>query len=365
MSTKKTLLTGAGGYLGARTAKRLLETTDEELVLWIHAADAEEARAKAAPLARSLAAFEGRLSFAHGELGGPAPFASVDARTIGRIVHAAAVTRFNVDAALADAVNVGGARKAFAFAERCPSLESLTYVSTLYVAGLRSGVVDEALSPEPPAFANHYERSKWASERLLAREHAGLPWRIARIATVISDDDSGRVTQYNAVHNTLKLFFYGLISLVPGLETTPLYFVTGDFATEAIVAISRSAEERSVYHVAHARKESLALDELITIAFESFNQNESFRTRRVLKPLYVNAESFDELVDGIEGFGGDVVKQALQSVAPFARQLFAAKDFTNDRMARLLPGQRAPDPRLLAEAMCRSLVRTKWGKERE
>jgi hypothetical protein len=83
----------------------------------------------------------------------------------------------------------------------------------------------------------------------------------------------------------------------------------------------------------------------------------------VLKPLYVNAESFDELVDGIEGFGGDVVKQALQSVAPFARQLFAAKEFANDRLVRLLPGHRAPDPRTLAEAMCRALVRTKWGKE--
>jgi nucleoside-diphosphate-sugar epimerase len=363
MSPRKILVTGAGGYLGARTAKRLLETSDDEVVLWIHAGSIEEARTKAAPIARLLSAFEGRIAFSHGELAAAEPFASVDPRAIGAIVHAAAVTRFNVEASVADEVNLGGAEKAFAFAERCPSLDHLTYVSTAYVAGLRTGAIAEALSVDAPPFANHYERSKWESERALAERHASLPWRIARVATVISDDERGGVTQYNAVHNTLKLFYYGLVSLVPGLGDTPLYFVTGDFVAEALAAIVRGSEPRAVYLVAHARSESLTLDELISLAFEAFETSESFRSRRVLKPLYVNAESFEALVDGIEGFGGDVVKQALRSVAPFARQLFASKDFANARLRTVMPDYHAPDPRALARAVCGALVRTRWGKD--
>jgi nucleoside-diphosphate-sugar epimerase len=363
MSARKILVTGAGGYLGARTARRLLETGDDEVVLWIHADGIEEARAKAAPLARLLAPFEGRIGFAHGELTAPEPFASVNPRAIRAIVHAAAVTRFNVEASVADEVNVGGAEKAFAFAERCPSLDHVTCVSTAYVAGLRTGVIEEAPSVGTPSFANHYERSKWEAERALAETHPSLPWRIARVATVISDDESGHVTQYNAVHNTLKLFYYGLISLVPGLEDTPLYFVTGDFVAGALAAIVRGSEARGVYHVTHGRDESLTLDDLIALAFETFETSESFRARRVLKPLYVNAESFEALVEGIEGFGGDVVKQALESVAPFARQLFASKDFANSRLRAVMPAYRAPDPRALARAVCSSLVRTRWGKD--
>ena len=32
-----TLITGGGGYIGARIARRLLDTSDDELILWTHA----------------------------------------------------------------------------------------------------------------------------------------------------------------------------------------------------------------------------------------------------------------------------------------------------------------------------------------
>ena len=43
---------------------------------------------------------------------------------------------------------------------------------------------------------------------------------------MIADDASGAVTQQNAFHNTLKLFYYGLLALMPGACDTPLYFIT-------------------------------------------------------------------------------------------------------------------------------------------
>jgi thioester reductase-like protein len=362
MSANRVLITGAGGYLGERTAKRLLETTDREVILWVHAEDDAEARAKVEALAPSFEAFGGRVSFANGELGADEPFATIDPRTVCGLIHGAAVTRFNVDAETADRVNVAGAEKAFRFAERCHALDQVTYVSTVYASGLCEGAVREEAFDASVGFANHYERSKNAAERILQTAYGHLPWRIARVATVIADDEGGRVTQYNAVHNTLKLFYYGLISLVPGRAETPLYFVTGDFVVNALVDLWSSSERHAIYHLSHGRDESVTLDQLVTLAFDVFQRNDSFRARRVLKPLYVDAVSFDALVDGIDAFGGDVLKQALQSVSPFARQLFVAKELKNDRLRAATTAYRAPDVDALVRATCEHLVRTKWGK---
>jgi hypothetical protein len=267
-----------------------------------------------------------------------------------------------VEKEIADRVNLGGAEKVFRFASSCPALERLTYVSTVYASGLRAGVIPEETFTEASGFANHYERSKFESERLLVTRFAHLPWQIARVATVIADDDRGVVTQQNAVHNTLKLFFYGLMSLVPGRADTPLYLVTGDFVASALAEVVLRGAARSIHHVVHRREESLTLDDVVSIAFDVFGENEPFRTRRILKPLYADAESFDILVEGLDSFGGDVLRQALGSVAPFARQLFVHKDFQNDRLRAGVSSYRAPDARGLVRATCRELVRTRWGK---
>jgi thioester reductase-like protein len=359
----KTLITGVTGYVGARLAERLLATTDDDVILWVHAADIAEARAKVAKLAPRFAAHEARLTWAHGELGADAPFADVDANGVRAVVHAAAVTRFNVDEATAQRVNTEGAAKVFDFAARCPRLEDLTYVSTAYAAGLAEGPLREVRFDDAAGFANHYERSKFRAEEILFDRFGGLPSRVARVATIIADDAGGVVTQQNAVHNTLKLFFHGLISLVPGKTDTPLYFVTGEEVVEALTKLVGGRGPRGVFHLAHRREESLTLDELIDIAFATFAEDAQFVNRRVLKPLYTDAESFDMLVDGLDAFGGDVLKQAVTSVAPFARQLFVTKEF-DDTRAREHAGWRADDPRALTRATCAWLVKTRWGKNR-
>jgi nucleoside-diphosphate-sugar epimerase len=275
-------------------------------------------------------------------------------------VHAAAATRFNIDEATA-AVNAEGSRRLLAFARGCRRLADVTLLSSIYASGLRAGAVLEAPLDASEGFSNHYERSKWASEQVLLGEFAALPWRIARVATVIADDDGGHVTQQNAFHNTLKLFHYGLLSVVPGTPETPLYFVTGDFVVGALVHLAGRAPVRDIVHLAHARAESATLGDLVDTAFDVFAEGAEFRKRRVLRPLY--ADAFDLLADGVRGFAGGVVTQAVSSVTPFARQLFVAKDVRNDRLRAALPGYAAPDPRRLIASACRHLVATRWGRD--
>jgi len=180
---------------------------------------------------------------------------------------------------------------------------------------------------------------------------------------VIADSNDGHVSQFNAFHNTLKLFYYGLLSLIPGKEEAPVYFVTGEFVADAIFDLMNNSEDRAIYNVSHTESESLELGELIDIAFEAFDRGDDFRARRILRPLFSDAESFDLLAEGMNSFGGGIVNQAVSSVAPFAKQLFIHKRIINDNVVAGVEHYSPPEMRQLIRNTCDYLVRTKWGKQ--
>jgi len=353
------LVTGGDGYLGRRLARALLEE-GRQVLLWVHARDAAGLEARRAAAAE-LGGYGTRLAWAGGDLRDEDPFSQLEPAQVRAIVHGAAVVRFNVDAETADRVNVGGTAKLIAFAQRCPRLEFCGLLSTLYASGLAEGVVAEALLPRP-AFANHYERSKWEAEQLLAR-HPDLPWRILRVATALADDAGGRVGQHNAVHHTLQLLYYGLVSTLPGRPETPLYFVTGDFAASATHRLLGASEPRQVYHLAHRREQALTLGRFLELAWEAFEADASFRRRRLLRPLWMDETAFGLLSGAITSFSAGVVSQAVASMAPFAPQLFREKQIGNDRLVRALGEDPAHDSTALARATLAHLVRTRWGRE--
>ncbi len=333
------LITGAGGYVGRLVARRY-EEAGEEVV---------------------------RHGRAAGDLAGPDPFASVDERQRARItaiVHSAAITRFDVGRDTAGAVNVDGTAKVLDLARRCPRLESLGILSTVYSTGLKAGAIAEQLYGDEDGFANDYEWSKWRAEQVVGNSGADdLPWRILRVATVIADDASGAVTQHNAFHETLKLWFHGLLPLVPGDAATPLYLVTGDFVADAVLAVMGAADAGGVYHVAHGAADSLTLGQAVDVVSGAFEEVDAFRRRRVLRPLLGDEESFELLASGVSAFGGGLVRQALQSVVPFARQLFVAKLLDNQRLRQVLgAGYSPPDGAELVRRTCRCLVDTNWGR---
>lgn len=324
------LVTGARGYLGARIAA-LYASAGRRVIAWA------------------------------GDLRDEAPFEGIDPADIGAIVHAAAVTRFNVAADLAQAVNVGGTVKLLRFAERCRGLEALGVLSTLYACGLAPGAVEERPFDGAHGFANHYERSKWQAEAELLGRFAHLPWRLFRIATVIADDASGAASRHNVVHNTLALLYHGLLSLLPGKPQTPLYFVTRDFAAGNVVELMERGAPRVIYHLSPARAEALTLAELLDGAWEVFSAAPQFARRRLLKPEYAGAAEFGHLAGALGGFGGPVLAQAIASMTPFAPQLYVEKSVDTRNLRAASTAWRLPDARALARSACERLVASKWG----
>jgi nucleoside-diphosphate-sugar epimerase len=351
------LITGAGGYLGGRLARHYLDTTDAELVLPVRT------NARRIEIESALAAGS-RVAFVCADLEADDPFAGVEdeqRKRITGVVHAAAVTRFNVDRDLARKVNIEGTAAVLALARRCPGLESLAHLSTVYATGLHEGVIREVPADDDAGFANAYEWSKWASEALVV-EADDLPWRILRVCTVIADDETGAVTQYNAFHETLKLCFYGLLSLLPGRGDTPIYLVPGGFAVDAVAQLAGPNGGAGIYHVSTDRAGALTLDDLLSIVFEQFRAVEDFRKKRIMRPLLADRESFELMVDGVSPMAGSLVSQALQNVAPFARQLYVNKVLDNSRLRDALGSNAPPDVTALVTETCRQLVRTRWGR---
>jgi len=352
------LITGANGYVGGLLARRYLDSTDRALVLCVR-------EALGAASERPTQATADRVRLLVADLTTPAPFAGVDRQLRDRIVeivHCAALTRFDLEAGPAQVVNVHGTEQVLRLATECPNLESLGLVSTIYASGLHAGRILERAHDGTAGFANFYEWSKWAAEELLLSRYAGLPARVLRLATVIADDDTGTVTQLNAFHTTLKLFFHGLLSLIPGQPTTPLYFVTGAFVTRAVLELMDPRRLNGIYHVSHGRADSLTLDQAISAAFEVFGSVEEFRRKRILRPLTVDQESFELLVAGMTSLSSGLVGRALRSVAPFARQLYVTKELDNTQLRASIRTYSAPDPEVLVRRTCESLVRTRWGK---
>lgn len=338
------LVTGAGGYLGGLIAAQAGR------------------RGGAGGPGRVLA-----LDRAAADLAAPGALDGVDPRGITHIVHAAAVTSFGVDRSTAAAVNVEGTRRVTEFARRCPDLDRLVLLSTLYTAGQRDGeIAEEPHEPGAPAgFANHYEWSKHAAERIVL--DSGLPAIVARVATIAADDDSGRVTQHNAVHNTLKLLYYGLLSLMPGSPEAPLPLATADFTTSAVQSLLGWGEagepaEPGVYHLCPDPEQTATLGQLVEASYAVFEREPAFRRRGILRPLFCDSAAFADLRAGARSLRAGPIYDALESVAPFAAQLYLPKTFANTRLHKAWPGYFAPDPVRLVTATVDCLVRTRWGR---
>jgi len=350
------LITGADGHLGRALTRWLLAATDRTLVLFMRAADTFEAERKRLRLAPFDSEARCRLVF--GDLREAEPFAAIEPRGVTDILHCAALTSFAVDRASADDVNAAGTTRLLAFAERC-DLRRIGLLSTLYAAGLRQGVIGEVAFDDTVPFANHYEWSKWRAERSLC-DRTGLPWQIFRVATILADDERGTVVQQNAVHNTLRLLYYGLLPVLPGIAATRVYATSTDFAVPAIGRLFLDAADHRIFHVSDAAHAALTLGELMERVYESFLRDKDFARQRILKPRFCDRSSFAALVEGADRFGG-AIAQSLHSVAPFAPQLYCDKEVATCNATAALGSLRPPDARSLAGAVAHRLAETRWG----
>ncbi len=359
---KEILLTGATGYIGQCVAERLLNNSDVTMNLWLNAKDESEFSIKKESILTTFPGHEKRIKFSWGTLSEENPFKNVDWSSVTSAIHNAALTNFNVKEEDANSVNRDGTIKIFEAARKAPKLEKITYISTVYASGLKEGDVPEEFMTNEHGFSNHYERSKWECEEYIRTSCADMPWEIVRVATIICHDETGLVIQHNAVHNTLKLLYYGLISLMPGFAKTPVYLVTGDEVARSVTHLHRHAPVNKIFNLTHGKDSSLTLGSLVDLGFNTFSEDANFKARRILKPLFTDEKAFNSLVQSVQGFGGQVLAQAVTSIAPFGRQLYITKNMINTNVKTHDPAFSDFDPGLVMKLTIEDLIKKGFKK---
>ncbi len=154
------------------------------------------------------------------------------------IVHCAAITQFDADEASYQAVNVEGAARIIALAQT--GSMKLLHVSTAYVCGMRGGTVLESELDGEQAFANGYERSKAAAERLVRQSR--VPAAIARPSIVVGDSVRGAIRSFDTLYAAFRLVAEGRIRCLPATADATLDFVPIDHVAAGIVALAEHIE---------------------------------------------------------------------------------------------------------------------------
>lgn len=237
-------LTGFPGFIAGRLVKRLAMEGAQFLLL-VQPAFMELAREEVARLAAETDAPADSFHLIEGDIRlpdlgiSPPQLERVRAQTTV-LFHLAAIYDLAVEQGLAMSVNVEGTRNVNQFALTLPGLRRYHYVSTCYVAGLRSGVILETDLRHDAGFRNHYEETKYLAELEVEALKERLPVTIHRPAVVCGDSVTGETQKYDGIYYLINYLRKkpSLLSLFNiGNRQVTLNLVPVDFVVEAMTAL--------------------------------------------------------------------------------------------------------------------------------
>jgi 2-alkyl-3-oxoalkanoate reductase len=246
------LLTGAAGLIGSEVAALLAEN-DHSVTALVHSqarlVRSDRSVLPALPWAGAAPA-PGAVALIRGDVA--LPRLGLFSRDYGAlcqgvdlIVHCAALTGFALDPALYRRVNVGGAANILDLARSGGNgAIPVVHVSTAYVCGNRDGPIPEQMPLPEAGFANGYEESKAAGERMVEEaRREGMKIAVARPSIVVGDSRTGAIQQFCDVYRFIRLVAEGLIGTMPARAGATLDFVPVDHVARAIVEIAEAMDE--------------------------------------------------------------------------------------------------------------------------
>ncbi len=199
MSTS--LITGFPGFIGARLVRALLDDDPElKMVALVEPKMADKAREEAP---ERLEVIEGDITDRRLELSDE-DYERLAAE-VTQVYHLAAIYDLAVPIQAAQAVNVDGTGNILDFCLACEGLERLHYVSTAYVAGMRTGVVYEHELSLGQRFKNHYESTKFQAEVWVRQQMDRIPTTVYRPAIVVGDSKTGETVKFDGPYYMLRV----------------------------------------------------------------------------------------------------------------------------------------------------------------
>jgi len=340
------LLTGATGTVGRSLVPILAERDDVEKVYLLLRKPADTPDFDRPGSNRMMPA-SGDIS-AGGQLGLDAPWSEEIAEHVTVIIHGAADTGFSAPLAELRAVNVEGTKNILTFAAHCPRLRAIACLSTVHVAGKRTGLIEEEFMEHSAGFVNGYEQSKYEAELLLREKMKDLPISVLRLSTVLGDSGTGQVAKLAAIHQGLRLYYHSLAPMIPGSPSSPVDLIASDYAAAAIahLAIAQFSAGR-VFHLCGGR-DVLSLDELLRLTHDAFTRyRPSWRKRSIAMPTIVALPTFELFARSVQAVGDNLLRHSVDVIACFAPQLAYPKSFEDGACMRALASLATKKPRIL------------------
>src|SRR5581483_7637215 len=182
-------------------------------------------------------------------------------REVTGIVHCAAEVRFSLPLQQVRNINVAGTERLLDFARGCAKLRAFAHVSTVYVMGAEEGTLPEART-HATRWISSYEQSKYEAEELALEAARTLPVAVYRLSSIIGDAATGRVRQFNHVHQMLRLMPRKLLPAIPGDAEARMDLIPSDAALEALAhLIQTHCEPGSVWNVCSGEERCWTLGE--------------------------------------------------------------------------------------------------------
>ena len=347
------LITGGTGAIGGSLVQALTRASTPVLLL---------ARDPLAATSPGLRVIKGDIE--RSALGMSDEDASFVKANVTTIIHAAALTRFDASLDLARKVNVQGTLNVLELAAACPRLQRLCALSTIYVAGRRTGLIREPDLDHTCGFVNAYEQSKFEAEKLLREWMPRLPISVCRLSTAIGDSVHGTVTRPAAIHHAIRFLYQSLLPMIPGAPDSSVDLISTDYAVDAITHLSTTGfVPGDTFHVC-AGSETISEDELLDLVIDAFlRYRPAWRRRRIEKPAIVELETFELFRQSVEAVADQGLRAPVAVLGHFAPQLAFPKSFDDEscRSALDAAGIARPPIRQTAMKVVEYLIAHNWG----
>ncbi len=263
-STAQYFITGATGLIGAECVYHILSHDSRAKVdLLVRAKNQQAAELRINRLFRTL--FPTEIGYArmrprarvlcgdirHPKLGLSEALWLHCTRHTHYIIHAAAITDWEAPKAYFSAANVKGVQHMLTFARACSSLRRMLHLSSAYVCGERSGIIEPGdIDTEVPV-SDWYQASKRSGEQLVLKHRKTLPIVIARPTHVVGNSDNGRTHRYHGVYRLGEWLYQGERVVLPVTEPNCFDVVPVDWAVNLMIRLLHLPQaEGRCFHLA-------------------------------------------------------------------------------------------------------------------